>query len=96
MDTLQNAAGIRESKNGFNALAAHVNEVGEQITVFRNNKPWVAIYPADRDAARRRAKLEKLQRLAAEIEKTAADEPIWDPGVSDKELLGAERVRRFV
>ena len=95
MEALRETVGIREAKNGLSALTARVNETGEPLTVLKNNKPWVVIYPADPESARRRAKLDTLQRLTAKIEQGVGDEPVWDSAVSDKDLLGAERMRRF-
>ena len=85
--------GLREAKNGFSALTARVNRFGETVTVLKNGKPWVTIAPADADALARRERLEKFKALTVRIE--SGEDPAWDEGVSDKELLDAERVRRF-
>ena len=63
--------------------------------VLKNNRPWVTIHPADLGAAERRARLSQFRALTEAIERDAADEPVWDAAVSDRELLGEERVRRF-
>lgn len=87
--------GVREAKNRFSELAAEVNASGLPLTVMRNSKPWVMIYPADAEAAARRARVERLRALTQSIEEGAQDEPAWDPVVSDRDLLNEERVRRF-
>ena len=38
---------------------------------------------------------ERFRRLTQAIEADAAAEPAWDPSVSDRDLLNAERVSRF-
>lgn len=87
--------GVREAKNRFSALAAQVNETGSPLTVMKNNKPWVVIYPADAEKQARRKKLQKLRALTRNIERFEDCEPVWDAAASDKELLGRERMRRF-
>ncbi len=87
--------GVREAKNRFSELTAEVNATGAPLTVLRNNKPWVTIYPADAEAAERRTRVERLRALTRSIEQDAADEPLWDPSVSDRDLLDEERVKRF-
>ena len=89
------AVGVREAKNRFSELTARVNELGTELVVLKNNRPWVVIHPADSEAADRRARLERLHALTASIERDAAGEPAWDAAVSDRELLDEERVRRF-
>ena len=86
--------GVREAKNRFSELTADANRTGSSVTVLKNNKPWVMIVPVD-EASRRRAELlERFHALTALIEGDA-ERPVWDADVSDRELLGAERVRRF-
>ena len=72
-----------------------VLKTGAELVVLKNNKPWVIIRPADSAAADRRSRPEKLRALTGRIEADAANEPEWDSAVSDRELLGEERMRRF-
>lgn len=95
MDAALQPVGVREAKNRFSELAAEVNARGVPLAVLKNGKPWVTIEPADAGAAVRRERLARLRALTASIEEGAAAEPAWDPSVSDKELLGDERMRRF-
>lgn len=95
MSTSLTAVGVREAKNRFSALAAQVNASGSPLTVMKNNTPWVVIAPADPESLERRARLERFRALTASIEQDLAEEPTWDPSVSDRELLNRERVRRF-
>lgn len=94
MATALTPVGVREVKNRFSELAAEVNATGRTLVVLRNNKPWVTIAPADAESAERRRRAEMLKALTQSIE-SAADEPAWDASLSDKELLGEERERRF-
>ncbi len=94
MATALTPVGVREVKNRFSELAAEVNATGRTLVVLRNNKPWVTIAPADAESAERRRRAEALEALTQSIE-SAADEPAWDASLSDKELLGEERERRF-
>ena len=94
MATALTPVGVREVKNRFSELAAEVNATGRTLVVLRNNKPWVTIAPADAESAERRRRAEALKALTQSIE-SAADEPAWDASLSDKELLGEERERRF-
>ena len=95
METVLAPVGVRDAKNRFSELTAAVNQTGQSLTVLRNNKPWVTIQPADAVAAQRRERLERFRRLTELIESDLTDEPVWDDSISDKDLLGAERVRRF-
>lgn len=95
METTLEPVGIREAKNQFSALTARVNETGTPLTVFKNSKPWVVIIPADSRERERRARLDRLRKLTASIERDVAAEPSWDASVSDRDLLDDERVRRF-
>ena len=92
---MSESVGVREAKNRFSELTTEVNASGVPLTVLRNNRPWVVIYPADEAAASRRERLERFRRLTQAIEADAAAEPAWDPTVSDRDLLNAERVSRF-
>ena len=85
--------GLREAKNTFSALTAQVNRSGVPITVLKNGKPWVTVVPADAEAQRRRERLARFKELTSAIE--SSEEPVWDEGVSDDELLNEERMRRF-
>jgi antitoxin Phd len=38
--------GLSEAKANLGRITSEVNRTGEPITVFKNNKPWVVIYPA--------------------------------------------------
>ena len=89
------AVGVREAKNRFSELTAQVNELGTELVVLKNNRPWVIIHPADSEAASRRARLERLHALTTSIEQDASREPAWAGDKSDRELLDEERVRRF-
>ncbi len=95
MDALLDPVGAREAKNRFSELAAEVNRTGSALPVLKNGKPWVVIQPASEEAQRRRMRLEKFRALTLQIEQEVADEPAWDPAVSDRELLAEERVKRF-
>lgn len=95
MEETVESVGVREAKNRFSELTAQVNQTGAELVVLKNNKPWVIIRPADSAAADRRSRLEKLRALTGRIEADAANEPEWDSAVSDRELLGEERMRRF-
>lgn len=95
MSTSLTAVGVREAKNRFSALAAQVNASGSPLTVLKNNTPWVIIAPADPESLERRKRLERFRALTALVEQDLAEEPVWDPAVPDRELLGRERVRRF-
>lgn len=94
MSTALSSVGVREAKNRFCELAAEVNSTGKALVVLRNNKPWVTIIPADANAAEQRRRAKALRTLTQRIESTI-DEPAWDTSVSDRELLGEERERRF-
>ena len=89
------AVGVRFAKNNFSQLASLVNEAGESLTVLKNGKPWVLIAPADPVAVERARKRELFAKLTAKIESKAAEEPAWDASLSDRDILGAERMRRF-
>lgn len=39
--------GLAEVKNNFSKVTAEVNRTGNPVTVFKNNKPWVVISPAN-------------------------------------------------
>lgn len=41
--------GMSEAKANFSRLTAAVNQTGEPITVFKNNRPWVEIRPLASD-----------------------------------------------
>lgn len=95
MEVMLQPVGIREVKNHFSALTEKVNVTGRPLTVLKNNKPWVVIAPVDSAAASRRARRERFRMLTARIEGDIENEPQWDEAISDKELLGEERMRRF-
>lgn len=95
MSTSLAAVGVREAKNRFSALAAQVNASGSPLTVLKNNVPWVVIAPADPESLERKRRLARFHALTAAVEKDLAEEPAWDPALSDRELLNQERVRRF-
>jgi antitoxin Phd len=38
--------GLSEAKANLGKITSEVNRTGEPVTVFKNNKPWVVIYPA--------------------------------------------------
>ena len=43
--------GVTEAKAHFSQLTKDVNDTGQPVTVFKNNKPWVIISPASEDFA---------------------------------------------
>jgi len=86
--------GVRDVKNRFSALADQVNQTGQALMVTKNNRPWVLIQPADEELRRRHERREKLRQLTASID-NETNGPAWDPNVSDRDLLGEERMRRF-
>ena len=43
--------GVTEAKAHFSQLTKDINESGEAVTVFKNNKPWVIISPASEEFA---------------------------------------------
>ena len=95
MDTIVQEVGVREAKNNFSALTARVNATGIPLTVVKNGKPWVVISPADSDALERRNRADKLRELTALIESQPLGDQVWDEGLSDRDLLDAERMKRF-
>ena len=95
MSGMPETVGVREAKNRFSELTAQVNATGSKLLVLKNNRPWVVILPADSAAADRRARLAKFRTLTSSIEEDAVNEPDWDYSISDHELLGEERMRRF-
>ena len=38
--------GLAEAKKNFSKLTTEVNRTNKPVTVLKNNKPWVVIYPA--------------------------------------------------
>lgn len=38
--------GLAEAKKNFSRLTSEVNRTGRNVTVMKNNKPWVVIHPA--------------------------------------------------
>jgi len=38
--------GLSEAKTNLGRITAEVNRTGDPVTVLKNNKPWVVIYPA--------------------------------------------------
>ena len=38
--------GLAEAKKNFSKLTTEVNRMNKPVTVLKNNKPWVVIYPA--------------------------------------------------
>lgn len=95
MDALLDPVGAKEAKNRFSELAAEVNRTGNTLPVLKHGKPWVLIQPVSDEAIARRERLRAFRSLTARVEQDATDEPAWDPDVSDAELLGDERMRRF-
>lgn len=89
------SVGSKEAKNRFSELSAEVNRTGSSLLVLKHGKPWVVIQPASEEATRRRNRLQSFHALTELIERDSADEPAWDPAVSDKDLLVEERVSRF-
>lgn len=95
MDAALDFVGVREAKNNFSSLTEKVNELGLPVTVTKNNKPWVVIYPADYEESRRNKRLEAFRRLTRSIELSEIDEPEWDASISDKELLAEARLAKY-
>ena len=87
--------GVRDAKNRFSEFATRVNASGLPLPVLKNGKPWVSIHPADADWQQRRERYERFRALASAIERDAGDEPGWDESVTDAELIGRERMRRY-
>lgn len=87
--------GVRGAKNRFSELASQVNASGHALVVLRNNRPWVTIQPADAVCAERRARLARLRALTDAIDQGIATEPEWNPPLSDRDLLGEERMSRL-
>lgn len=86
--------GVREAKNRFSELTSQVNASGSSVMVLKNGKPWVTIVSADETARRRAERLARFRALTSRID-GSENEPVWDAGVSDRELLGEGRMRRF-
>lgn len=93
MEAAAEQIGLREAKNTFSALTSRVNRFGQPVVVLKQGKPWVMIVPADAEAKERLDRLQRLRALTRAIE--SSEEPPWDEGKSDKDLLNEERVRRF-
>lgn len=87
--------GVREAKNRFSELTSLVNDTGASLVVLKNNRPWVTIEPSDAASADKRRRLESFRRLTRSIEEGVANEPAWNPSVSDRDLLNEERSRRY-
>lgn len=94
MEEMPASVGVREAKNRFSEPTAQVNETGEPLVVTKNNEPWAIILPVDAAARERRKHVQRFMELTEKLE-AADDESSWDPDVPDRELLHAERVRRF-
>ena len=47
--------GLVEAENNFSEVTAEVNRTGRPVTVLKNDRPWVVISPAPRDADAREA-----------------------------------------
>lgn len=83
-------AGLREADATERALAylPLYRELGSELVDTTGRSPHEV---AELIAGRR----ERFRRLTQAIEADAAAEPAWDPTVSDRDLLNAERVSRF-
>lgn len=95
MESVLENIGVREAKNNFSSLTEKVNELGLPVTVTKNNKPWVVIYPADYESSKRNERLEAFRRLTRSIELVCEDESEWDASKSDKELLAEARAAKY-
>lgn len=84
------AAGLREADAVERALAylPLYRELGSELVDTTGRSPHEV---AELITGRR----ERFRRLTQAIEADAAAEPAWDPSVSDRDLLNAERVSRF-
>ncbi len=83
-------AGLRDAGDVERALAylPLYRELGSELVDTTGRSPHEV---AELVAGRR----ERFRRLTQAIEADAAAEPAWDPTVSDRDLLNAERVSRF-
>ena len=83
-------AGLREAAAVERALAylPLYRELGSELVDTTGRSPREV---AELVTGRR----ERFRRLTQAIEADAAAEPAWDPSVSDRDLLNAERVSRF-
>ena len=83
-------AGLRDAGAVERALAylPLYRELGSELVDTTGRSPHEV---AELVAGRR----ERFRRLTQAIEADAAAEPAWDPTVSDRDLLNAERVSRF-
>lgn len=95
MDALLDPVGAKEAKNRFSELAAEVNRTGSALPVLKYGKLWVLIQPASDEVRARRDRLRAFRSLTDLVDREADNEPGWDPDVSDADLLGEERTRRF-
>lgn len=63
--------GVLQARTDFSAIVAEVERTGEEVTVTRHGRPAVrivpAVSPAD-DVQRRRAIIEDIKRLRADLE----------------------------
>ncbi|HJA28943.1 MAG TPA: AAA family ATPase [Candidatus Olsenella pullicola] len=84
------SVGLREEGAVERALAylPLYRELGSELVDTTGRSPREV---AELIAGRR----ERFRRLTQAIEADAAAEPAWDPTVSDRDLLNAERVSRF-
>jgi antitoxin Phd len=46
LDPREYTIGLSEAKANLGRVTAEVNRTGDPVTVLKNNKPWVVIYPA--------------------------------------------------
>ena len=86
-------AGLRDAAAVRRALAylPLYRELGSELVDTTGRSP----HEVAELVASRRERLERFRRLTQAIEADAAAEPAWDPTVSDRDLLNAERVSRF-
>jgi prevent-host-death family protein len=65
--------GFTEAKANLGRITTEVNRTGDPVTVLKNNKPWVVIYPAQ--AKPQQERVVNLETLAAmdEAEQMASD-----------------------
>lgn len=58
-------------------------------------KDDIGVASSDMQSNQRYKRLEKLRALTRSIERDTKSEPTWDERVSDKDILGKERMRHF-
>lgn len=90
----ERSMGVREAKNKLPALLAEAHRTGEPFIITKNGKAWAEVRPitgpTQNDKNERLAAFDQYVEL---LEST--NEYVWPEGLSDEDILGSERVRRF-